>query len=88
MNADEKKKQETHELKNADENDHKTVCRHSKNGLGSCGKLLYKGPQKDRKVPDVGVTAAEKFSRESCKEMTTCSCYSLQLRKNRRGGGC
>ena len=40
--------------KNADENDHKTICRHSKNGLGSCGKLLYKGPQKDRKVPDVG----------------------------------
>ena len=32
--------------KNADENDHKTVCRHSKNDLGSCGKFLYKGPQK------------------------------------------
>ena len=31
--------------------------------MGSCGKL----------------TAAEKFSRESCKEMTTCSYYSLQL---------
>ena len=45
-------------------------------------------PKQNRKIPDVGVTAAEKFSRESCKEMTTCSCYSLQLRKNRRGGGC
>ena len=82
MNAD--KKARSPRAKNADENDHKIVCRHSKNGLGSCGKLLYKGPQKDRKVPDVGLTAAEKFSRE----MTTCSCYSLQLRKNRRGGGC
>ena len=25
------------------------------------------------------MTAAENFYRESCKEMTTCSCYSLQL---------
>ena len=80
MNAD--KKARNPRAKNADENDHKTVCRHSKNDLGSCEKFSYKEPQKDRKVPDAGVTAAEKFSRESCKEMTTYSCYILQPRKN------
>ena len=81
MNAD-KKKQETHELKM------QMFFDILKTTWEVFGKLLYKGPQKDWKVPDVGVTAAEKFSRENCKEMTTCSCYSLQLRKNRRGGGC